>query len=544
MHWIQDYNPLNNTFLSALVAAIPIIFFILALTVFKIKGIWSALITLIISAFIAVFVYHMPFTKALASILYGFGAGLWPIGYIVIMAVWLYKISLKSGKFNIIRSSIASITNDQRLQLLLIGFCFNGFLEGAAGFGVPIAISAALLTELGFNPLKAASLCLIANASSGAFGAIGIPVIVGAQVGGLDPKVLSKELVYLLPLITFIIPFLLVLIVDKFKGVKETFPAIFVVSGVYAFVQLITMWFIGPELVNILAALITMAVLAVFLRFWKPKNIFRLDGQAGNVKTDTVKHSFKEILSAWSPFIYLTIAVILWSLPAFKKLFLPGGLLNFSTLLYHVPFLDKQVMKVPPISKMEIPYEAVFKLDIISATGTAILLAVIVTIMFNKSVTVSKGFEAFKETVKELYIPVMTICFVLGFAYIANYSGLSSSMGLALAKTGKIFPVFSPLLGWIGVFITGSVVSNNALFGNLQVVTGTQIHVSSALLLASNTSGGVVAKLISPQSIAIATASVKQTGQESALFKMTVRYSLGLLLIISIMTYSLSLILS
>lgn len=543
MHWIQDYNPLNNTFLSALVAAIPIIFFILALTVFKIKGIWSAFITLIISTVIVVFVYHMPFSKALASILYGFAAGLWPIGYIVIMAVWLYKISLKSGKFNIIRSSIASITNDQRLQLLLIGFCFNGFLEGAAGFGVPIAISAALLTELGFNPLKAASLCLIANASSGAFGAIGIPVIVGAQVGGLDPKVLSKELAYLLPLISFIIPFLLVFIVDKFKGIKETFPALLVVSGVYAIVQLITMWFIGPELVNILASLITMAALAIFLRTWKPKNIFRLDGQSINQSGDA-KHSFKDIASAWSPFIYLTAAVILWSLPAFKKLFLPGGPLNFSTIVVHIPFLDKQVLKVPPISKMEVPYEAVFKLDLISATGTAILIAVIITIALNKNMSVSKGIEALQETIKELYIPIMTICFVLGFAYIANYSGLSSSMGLALAKTGKIFPIFSPLLGWIGVFITGSVVSNNALFGNLQVVTGTQIHVSSALLLASNTSGGVMAKLISPQSIAIATASVKQTGQESALFKMTVKYSLALLLIISLMTYSLSLILS
>ncbi|MGG3625114.1 L-lactate permease [Bacillus gobiensis] len=537
--WIQDYNPFGNTYVSALIAALPVIFFLLALTLFKMKGMIASLLTLIISLFISVVLFQMPFTKAIAAVVHGIANGLWPIGYIIIMAVWLYKIAVRTGKFDVIRSSIANISRDQRLQVLLIGFSFNAFLEGAAGFGVPIAISAALLAQLGFHPLKAAMLCLIANAASGAFGAIGIPVIVGAQMGNLEALELSRTLALILPFISFIVPFLLVFILDKWKGVKETFPALLVVSGVYTVLQTVTMMFVGPELANILSALASMAALAVFLKTWQPKTIYRENAEEDIGIQEN--HSLKEVVSAWSPFYILTGMIAIWSLPAFKALFTEGGILQKTTMLLPIPGLDGQVVKVPPIAGAEAPLAAIFKLDFISATGTAILIACLITVVLSRNMNVKQGFKGLGDTLKELKIPIITICLIMGFANLANYAGLSSSIGLALAKTGDMFPLLSPVLGWIGVFITGSVVSSNALFGNLQVVTGAQIGTSSSLLLAANTSGGVMAKLISPQSIAIATASVNETGQESTLLRMTIKYSLLLLVIIAAWTYLLSL---
>ncbi|MBA2875559.1 L-lactate permease [Thermaerobacillus caldiproteolyticus] len=538
--WVQHYNPLHNTYLSALIAALPIILFLLGLTVFKMKGVKAAFLTLLFSLVTAVWFFDMPISKAIAASIHGIANGLWPIGYIVIMAVWLYKIAVKTGKFDIIRGSIANISKDQRLQLLLIGFSFNAFLEGAAGFGVPIAISAALLAQLGFKPLKAAALCLIANAASGAFGAIGIPVIVGAQMGDLKPIELSRTLAWILPFITFIIPFLLVFILDKWRGIKETFPALLVVSGSYTIVQTFTMIVFGPELANILAALVSMGAMALFLKKWQPSHIYRINTEEEVVEQPT--YSLKEIASAWSPFYILTGMITIWSLPGFKALFAEGGLLYKTTILFKVPFLHGEVVKMPPVASAKTVLDAIFKLDLVSATGTAILLAVVFTVMCSKNITFVEGLQSLKETCKELWIPILTICFIMGFANLANYAGLSSTIGLALAKTGDAFPLVSPVLGWLGVFITGSVVSNNALFGHLQVVTGTQIGTNSSLLLAANTSGGVMGKLISPQSIAIATAAVQETGKESNLFKMTIKYSLVLLLVVGIWTYILSLI--
>lgn len=532
--WQQIYDPFGNEFVSALVAMLPILFFLLALTVFKLKGVLAACFTLIVSFVTAVFFFHMPIEKALSAVVLGVSNGLWPIGYIVIMAVWLYKIAVKSGKFDVIRSSIAGISQDQRLQLLLIGFSFNAFLEGAAGFGVPIAISAALLTELGFKPLKAAMLCLIANAASGAFGAVGIPVITGAQMGNMTPLELSQTLVYTIPFISFCIPFLLILIVDGFKGIKETLPALLVVSGSYAILQAVTMVTMGPELANIISALASMGILALFLRKWQPKHIYREAGAPAIEKKQT--YSGVEVLKAWSPFYILTAVITVWSLPAFKALFAEGGPLNWTTILVKMPFLHQQIVKLPPIAQTETPIDAIFKIDVISATGTAILIAVMLTGLFSRHITLKEGAACLNAAVKELWVPVLTICFVMGFANLANFAGLSSAIGLALAKTGDLFPLVSPVLGWIGVFITGSVVSNNALFGNLQAVTASQIGSQAGLLIGANTTGGVMAKLISPQSIAIATAAVGETGKESELFQKTVKYSFILLGIVCILS--------
>ncbi|WP_366248795.1 L-lactate permease [Terribacillus aidingensis] len=539
--WMQAYDPFGNEYVSALIAFLPILFFLIGLTAFKMKGILAAGLTLVISFAVAVLVFQMPALKALSAIVLGIGNGLWPIGYIVIMAVWLYKLAVKSGKFDVIRGSIASISQDHRLQLLLIGFSFNAFLEGAAGFGVPIAISAALLTQLGFKPLKAAGLCLIANAASGAFGAIGIPVITGAQLGGISSLELSRTLALILPPISFLIPFLLVFILNGFKGIKETLPALLVLSGTYTIIQTATMIFIGPELANIGAALISMGVLSLFLRKWQPKHIYREKG--AEVQEKPEKYTMGQVVKAWSPFYILTIVIAFWSAPFFKNLFAPEGPLAGWIAYLKMPYLHQEVVKIAPIAVTDTPMDAILKFDFVSATGTAILVAVILTSLFSRNINWKCAASGLQEAAKELWIPVLTICFIMAFANLSNYAGLSASIGLALAKTGSLFPLFSPILGWIGVFITGSVVSNNALFGTLQVVTGSQIGTSSALLLSANTAGGVMAKLISPQSIAIATAAVKETGNESTLFNQTIKYSLLLAGFVCVLTFVLSLFL-
>jgi len=539
--WYQQYNPLGNEIVSGIIAFLPILLFLLSLTIFKLKGVYAAALTLGVTIIITVGVFDMPITKAFGAILLGTGKALWPIGYIVIMAVWLYKISVQTGKFEIVRGSIANITEDQRLQLLLIGFCFNAFLEGAAGLGVPIAICAALLVTLGFHPIKAAGLCLIANASTGAFGTVGIPVITGAEVGGMQTIDLSRMTALILPLISFLVPFLLIFILNGLKGIKEIFPAIFLVSSVFSVLQLLTIATIGPELANIIPSLVSMLVLAAFLRKWKPKTIYH---EPGVEVTGTLKkYTMKEILVAWSPFYLLTGVIAIWSLPAFKNLFADGGALDFTTIALKIPGLHNEIIRTPPIVTEANSMPAILHVNFVSATGTAILLAIILTSVLFPALNLKQTVNLLGGTIKELWLPIFTIVLVMAFANLSDFSGLSTSLGLALAKTGDFFPFVSPVLGWIGVFLTGSVVNNNALFGSLQVVTGTQIGISPGLLMAANTAGGSVAKLISPQSIAIAAAAVNQTGNESKIFQYTIRYSLGLLLLVCIMTLCLSYIL-
>ncbi|MFJ8102599.1 lactate permease LctP family transporter [Lysinibacillus sp. NPDC096212] len=536
--WYQQYNPLGNEIVSGIIAFLPILLFLLSLTIFKLKGVYAAALTLGATIIISVGVFDMPIAKAFGAILLGTGKALWPIGYIVIMAVWLYKISVQTGKFEIVRGSIANITEDQRLQLLLIGFCFNAFLEGAAGLGVPIAICAALLVTLGFHPIKAAGLCLIANASTGAFGTVGIPVITGAEVGGMETLDLSRMTALILPLISFLVPFLLIFILNGLKGIKEIFPAIFLVSSVFSVLQLLTIATIGPELANIIPSLISMVVLAAFLRKWQPKTIYH---EPGVEVTGTLKkYTMKEILVAWSPFYLLTGVIAVWSFPAFKNLFVDGGALDFTTIALKIPGLHDEIIRTPPIVTEANSMPAILQFNFVSATGTAILLAIILTSVLFPALNIKQTVNLLGDTIKELWLPIFTIVLVMAFANLSDFSGLSTSLGLALAKTGDFFPFVSPVLGWIGVFLTGSVVNNNALFGSLQVVTGTQIGISPPLLMAANTAGGSVAKLISPQSIAIAAAAVNQTGNESKIFQYTLRYSLGLLLLVCIMTLCLS----
>lgn len=539
--WTQVYDPFGNIWISAAVALIPIIFFFLALAVFRMKGYVAGFITVVLTVLVALFAYKMPFTMAMAATGYGFLYGLWPIAWIIIMSVFLYKISVKTGQFDVIRASVLSITNDHRLLVILIGFSFGAFLEGAAGFGAPVAITAALLAGLGLNPLYAAGLCLIANTAPVAFGAMGIPITVAGQVTGIDPHKIGQMAGHQLPFLSLFVPFFIVFLMDGFKGIRQTWPALFVAGSSFAITQFITATFLGPELPDITSALVSLISLALFLKVWQPKEIYQ-SGQANSEVAATTtaasmpKLTFGKVVKAWSPFIVLTVMVVIWSQSFFKALFTPGGALESLLFKFEIPGLHNLVMKAEPIVNKPTPYEAILKFDVLSATGTAILIACIIS-MFILKMNVKDAVVTFKETLSELKMPILSIGFVLGFAFIANYSGLSSTLALALAGTGGLFPFFSPFLGWIGVFLTGSDTSANALFSNLQAITAQQVGVSEVLLVAANTTGGVTGKMISPQSIAIACAAVGLAGKESDLFRFTVKHSLFFVIIVGIMTY-------
>ncbi|AGN80626.1 MULTISPECIES: lactate permease LctP family transporter [Pseudomonas] len=539
--WQQLYSPLGSLGLSALAAVIPIVFFFLALAVFRLKGHVAGSITLALSILVAIFAFQMPVDMALAAAGYGFLYGLWPIAWIIVAAVFLYKLTVKSGQFEVIRSSVLSITDDQRLQVLLIGFCFGAFLEGAAGFGAPVAITAALLVGLGFNPLYAAGLCLIANTAPVAFGALGIPIIVAGQVTGIDAFHIGAMTGRQLPLLSLFVPFWLVFMMDGLRGVKETWPAALVAGLSFAVTQYFTSNFIGPELPDITSALASLICLTLFLKVWQPKRSF--SEAKGSVGAAVVQpsgsqpspYSFGEIFKAWSPFLILTVLVTIWTLKPFKAAFAPGGAMYNFVFNFAIPHLDQLVIKTAPIVAAPTAMPAVFKLDPISATGTAIFLSALISMAVLK-INFKTGLTTFKETFWELRWPILSIGMVLAFAFVTNYSGMSSTMALVLAGTGAAFPFFSPFLGWLGVFLTGSDTSSNALFSSLQATTAHQIGVNDTLLVAANTSGGVTGKMISPQSIAVACAATGLVGKESDLFRFTVKHSLFFATIVGLIT--------
>lgn len=541
-HWQQIYDPMGNIWLSSAIALIPIIFFFLALAVFRLKGSVAGTITVILALLVALFLYQMPVTLALSSAIYGFFYGLWPIAWIIIGAVFLYKVTVKTGQFDIIRSSILSLTQDQRLQMLLVGFAFGTFLEGAAGFGAPVAITAALLVGLGFKPLYAAGLCLIVNTAPVAFGAMGIPIIVAGQVSGVETHAISQMVGRQLPFIVPIVLVWIMAIMDGWRGVRETFPAIVVGGGSFAIAQFLTSNYIGPELPDITAAIASLVSLTLLFKVWQPKHIFRFEDQVDgknqmgdntsvSAPLPTTHYSPAQIIKAWMPFAILTAMVSLWSIKPFKDLFVkgkdghPDGALVDMVMSINVPYLHNAVQKLPPVVTKITDYAAIYKFDWFSATGTAIVLAAIISIVMLK-MRPKEALATFGETVKELRTPIYSIGMVLAFAFIANYSGLSATLALALAHTGKAFTFFSPFLGWLGVFLTGSDTSANALFAALQATTAQQIGVPEVLLVAANTSGGVTGKMISPQSIAIACAATGLVGKESDLFRFTVKHSI------------------
>ncbi|GGG24542.1 L-lactate permease [Lysinibacillus alkalisoli] len=551
MSFTQNFTAVGDSlWLSALVAIIPILYFFWALAIKKMKGYVAGFTTLLVALVLAVFAYQMPVATALMSATQGAVYGLLPIGWIIVTSVFLYNITVKTGQFNIIRSSVLSITEDRRIQALLVAFSFGAFLEGAAGFGAPVAISAALLVGLGFNPLTAAGLCLIANTAPVAFGAIGVPITAMEGPTGIAAMEISKMVGRQLPFLAVFIPFILVMIMVGFKKTLEVLPAI-IVSGVsFAITQFLSSNFLGPELPDVLSALVSLFALALFMKVWQPKTIYRFASD-DEVAAQEEKYSARKITLAWSPFIVLTAFISLWGIPVIKKALI-GVYEGDNIVLQGVNVLGKWLTfypEVPFLHNLVIngatnePIPALYKLEILGAAGTAILLAAIVTkFLFN--VKWSMFFHIFSSTVNEIKYPLLTICFVVGYSYVTNAAGMMTTLGLVLAKTGMLFPFFSPVLGWLGVFITGSDTSANVLFAKLQQVTAGSVGMDPVLALAANSSGGVTGKMISPQSIAVAAAAVGLVGRESELLRFTLKYSLWLLLAICIMTFLQSNVLS
>lgn len=535
MPWIQNYAALGNSIgLTALVVSLPIFYLLWALAIKRMKGHIAGSSTLLLTIITVVLVYKMPVGLAISASALGFLNGVFPIAWIIVTSVFLYNLAVEAGQFEIIKSSIASLSNDRRLQVLLIGFSFGAFLEGAAGFGAPVAISGAILIGLGFEPLYAAGLCLIANTAPVAFGAIGIPIITAGTVTGIDANIISAAVGRQLPFLTVLIPLYLIIIMAGWKGAKEVLPAIAVSGASFAIAQWWSSNYLGPMLPDIIASLFSLVCTVILLKVWKPKNIWRFPSEKGEKVATFKKYTTGQIIKAWSPFLVLTVMVGIWGTNIFKNFV--GKDLKWFVSIPHWPGLDGLVMKTMPIVKKPVIYGAYYKWEFFAAAGTAILITCIITMLI-LSISPARAGKVAGKTIKTLIYPIITIGSVLGFAYLANYSGLSFTLGLVFAQTGALFPFFSPVLGWLGVFLTGSDTSANALFGQLQVTTANQIGVNPVLTIAANSSGGVVGKMISPQSIAVAAAATGLVGKEADLFRFTLKHSIFLLLLMCVLIY-------
>lgn len=540
--WTQLYDPLGKLIpmpeylLSALVAGIPLYLLFYLLAFKRAAGYKAALAGTAAALLLAVTVWKMPVSMAISSTVYGALFGLFPIIWIVVTAVWVYNMTVESGTFQIIKESLAALTDDRRLQAIFIAFAFGSFIEGTAGFGTPVAITAAMLAGLGFNPLYAAGICLIANTAPVAFGAIGIPIIVSANTSGLDMQTLSSIVGRQLPLLSFVVPAWVCVTMCGFKRTLEVVPALLTAGACFAVSQFLFSNFHGPYLPDIMSAIITIVGMIVLLRFWKPKHSWHFPDEQP-LKSVKLTYSKGAVLRAWAPYLILAAMVFIWGLVAFKTFIAPMDGFRFDW-----PLLSGLVAKSAPIVSPDVVgtagalYGAVFNFNIISAAGTSILLTGILSIFIMPKYGFGKAFSCFFRTCYQLRFPVVTIATILGLAYIMNYSGMSSTLGLAFTKTGALFPFFAPFLGWLGVFLTGSDTSSNALFSGLQRTTAEAVGVDPNLTVAANSSGGVAGKMISPQSISVATAATGLIGKEGNIFRFTLYHSIAMLIVLCVLT--------
>ncbi len=516
MTWAQEYDPCGNLFLSALVAASPVVVLLGLLGLFKVRAYIAALFGLASALVIAVGVFGMPASLAAAAAGYGVAYGLFPIGWIVLNAIFIYDVTVRTGKFEIVKHGIAALASDRRIQALLIAFSFGAFIEGAAGFGTPVAISAALLVGLGFRPLQAAGLSLLGNTAPVAFGALGTPLIALAGVTGIDVNLLSAMVGRQLPFFSLLIPFWLVVVMAGVQGLVEVWPACLVAGGSFALSQFLVSNYNGPLLVDIISSVVSMLALVVLLRFWQPRNVWRFEHERGS-EIDRYQPSRRDSMVAWMPWVLLCAFVFAWGVPSVKKQLEKTG-----TIKIKVPLLDNAVIRRPPVVPKDKHEAAVFSLNALSATGTALLFAGIVAGLLLKLSPAALA-SIYGRTFLRVIPSLLTIAAMLALGYTSRYSGLDTTMGLAFARTGRLFPFFSPVLGWLGVALTGSDTASNVLFGNLQQVAAGQIGVSAVLTAAANSSGGVMGKMIDAQSIVVASVATESipvnpgdAGNESA----------------------------
>lgn len=527
VNWTQVVDPLNSIVISALIAAIPIAFIFWALIIKKMKGYLASLLTVLIAIVLAIVVYGMPVRLALASTLHGALYGLLPICWVIIGAMFLYNVTVSSGQFEIIKNFMASITTDRRLQALLVAFSFGAFLEGAAGMGAPVAITAAMLVGLGFNPLYAAGISLVANTAPVAFGSVGIPVITAAQVSGLPEMAVSQMVGRTLPILGLIVPLYLVVMMSGFRRSLEVMPAVLVSGIVFALVQFLVSNYVNPMLPGILAGLASIISLTVLLKYWKPKSIWRFRDEPQQLISTGHKYSTGQIFRAWSPFIIMTLMIMAWGMQPVKE-----ALNSILDIKFFIPGLRDTILRPDGSGFLDIkPYD----FNILSTAGTATILSAIISLPII-GMSFKEGLKSFAATLNQVKFPIITIASIVGFAFVANNSGMSITIAMALAGTGVLFPFFSPVLGWLGVFLTGSDTSSNALFCKLQYTSAETIGIDPVLSVGANASGGVTGKMISPQSLAVGAAAVGLVGKESDLLRFTIKHSLILLLVISIIT--------
>jgi lactate permease len=563
--WNQNYDPLGHWWLSTLLAALPILVLLGLLAGLRVRAHLCAIAGAATAVLVAIFVFHMPAPLAITSFVYGSAFGLLKIVWIVIAAVYLYDISVETGQFEIMKQSVAAITPDRRLQLLLVAFCFGAFIEGSAGFGAPVAIAGAFMIGLGFKPFQAAALNLIANTAPVAWGAIGTPVHTLAAVTALNESDLNAMIGRILPITAIIVPFWLVRAMVSWEETFEVLPAILVVGGSFAATQ----WFwanhMDSNLVDIAAGIVSMIATLIFLRFWQPKRIWLFEderkpgldlssatGPAAPVKpvvadqmdeewdvrklqqtTPITSHTAGQIAKAWLPFAILSVFVLCWGLPSIKTAMNKATTPAFKTGGWEVPYLHKAVFRTQPVVAKPTAENAKFDFNWLTATGTGCFLAALFAgaILGLKP---GKMFQIFGRTLFRLRFAIVAMTCMLGLGYVTRYSGMDAVLGLAFTRTGWFFPFFGTFIGWIGVALTGSDTSSNALFGGLQKITAQQLNLSPILMCATNSAGGVMGKMIDAQSICIATAATNQVGNEGSIFRFVFWHSVALAAIVGI----------
>jgi lactate permease len=521
--WSQVYEPVGGPVLSTLLAAVPVVVLLGALGIFRMRAHVAAVLGLASALVVATGLFGMPVRLALATAGYGAAYGLFPIGWIILNVLFLYQLTQQRGLFTVLRESITSITRDRRLQLLLVAFCFGAFFEGASGFGTPVAVTGAILMGLGFSPLLASGLSLIANTAPVAFGALGTPIIALQSVTGLDLLDLSAMAGRQLPFFSVIVPFWLVWAFAGVRGTLGVWPAVLVAGVSFAIPQFLISNLHGPWLVDVISSVISMGSVALFLRFWQPRERWGMagveappPGEAGH------GHARRDVLRAWMPWIILSVVVFIWGLPQ-TKTFLDG----IGRARFPVPGLHNLVQRVPPVVARPTAEPAVYNLNWLSATGSGILVAALIG-------GLAMGYRpremarVYFETLKMVRHSLLTIAAMLALGFTTRYSGLDATLGLAFARTGLLYPFFGTLLGWLGVALTGSDTSSNVLFGSLQRITAEQLGLSPTLMAAANSTGGVMGKMIDAQSIVVASTATRWYGHEGEILRYVFLHSLAL----------------
>jgi len=530
--WTQGYDPLGNWLLSTLVAALPVVVLLGALAIFRVKAHWAALLGLAASLIIAIGVFHMPGGMGARAAIFGVCYGLFPIGWIILNVIFMYDMNCASGRFKVLQESLMGITQDRRLQLLLIAFSFGAFFEGAAGFGTPVAVTAAILIGLGFKPLQASGLSLIANTAPVAYGALGTPIIALQAVTGLDLLHLSGMAGRILPFFSVLVPFWLLWAFCGFSGMIEIWPAVLVAGVFFAVPQFVISNYHGPWLVDVGASVISMAAVIVLLFVWHPKRIWGFEGHEAD-RSARGQHGYSagEVTKAWVPWGILSILVFLWGLPSVKAF-----LDKISILKIPVSGLHNLVLRVPPVVAKNTAEGAVFNLNWLSATGSGILVAAIIS-GFVMGFGPIQMIRQYGKTLYKVRFSLITIAAMMSIGFMTRYSGLDATMGLAFARTHYLYPFFGTLLGWLGVALTGSDTSSNVLFGSLQKISATQVGLSPTLMAAANSCGGVMGKMIDAQSIVVASTATEWYGHEGDILRYVFFHSIALACLVGVLVF-------